>query len=426
MKALTWYYTSKAINVLSETAFINTTHIPFIASSTSLLFDPVAMELSTIPDLKEQLQHEERLNQVLKSWKLSKYQTPRDGNCLFHSLIFHLKFQIENGNRAIQDFLQQSCEVDINQEATEDVIAALRQLVVDEWLGEFSEEYQSFFTSGQLKDQAKAFLCSGEFASDIGDLVITALSNIFRIPIIVLTSVQNMPIVIQHPTHSSVLNMDPIFLAYNQYGSGHYYAVVPSTQNDQAVQDQLSCPTQENRSCSCGRKSTKGMPCSFALDQYTCRCPCYNQKQACNKKCKCKNCANPFGCKPEGEKKIVGQKRKREAHEAQSSPLKGKRATTFMRDVGEPVTIGGFSDMEFLVTCSIAAHLLGKESSHWRDIQKLDTSKIHQIYCSIRSMAEVLGIESALFERTQAEVRKLIGKVLFKLEVINQRQQNSS
>ena len=93
-----------------------------------------------------------------------------------------------------------------------------------------------FMTGNQLQEQASDFLHSGEFASNVGDLVIAAISNILKAPIVVFTSVKNMPVVIQHPTHSPTLNMDPIFLAYNQFGSGHYSAAVPAVQTDTIVQ----------------------------------------------------------------------------------------------------------------------------------------------------------------------------------------------
>ena len=132
-----------------------------------------------------------------------------------------MKYQVNNGNMILGKFLQQCCGIDIKN-PFDMIITTLRSLIVAEWLGEYSNEYKEFMTGNQLQEQASDFLHSGEFASNVGDLVIAAISNILKAPIVVFTSVKNMPVVIQHPTHSPTLNMDPIFLAYNQFGSGHY------------------------------------------------------------------------------------------------------------------------------------------------------------------------------------------------------------
>lgn len=88
-----------------------------------------------------------------------------------------------------------------------------------ERLGEFVEEYQGFIKGDQLHREAEKFLSSVEFASSVGDPAITALSDVLKTPIVLLTSVENMPVYIQHPTHCQTLNMNPIFLAYNQFGA---------------------------------------------------------------------------------------------------------------------------------------------------------------------------------------------------------------
>ena len=57
----------------------------------------------------------------------------------------------------------------------------------------------------------------------------------------------------------------------------------------------------------------------------------------------------------------TGQKRKRMAHESQSVPLRGKRTVEFMEAIGEPVSIRGFSKMEYLVICSIVQNLMADD-----------------------------------------------------------------
>ena len=115
---------------------------------------------------------------------------------------------------------------------------------------------------------------------------------------------------------------------------------------------------------------------------------------------------------------VSGQKRKRDAHDHQSVPLRGKRSTAFMKAVGEPVTIGGFSKMEFLVVCSIVQSPLADESGTWNcdwdRAKNIDISKIHWMYTSILTLAETQGLELSLYSRTQEQIRKLLKVSVFK------------
>jgi hypothetical protein len=334
-----------------------------------------------------------------------------------------LYFQAKKGNARLEEFLEKCCNIHIQESHLEDAIATLRSLVVAEWLGEFTIEYQGFMTRNQLQEQAAISLDGGEFAPDVGDLVISAISNILMIPVIILTSVKNIPVVIQHPTHSETLNVDPVFVAYNQCGC--YSAIVPTTQaGEEESTSTSSSAVQMSRGCNCGRKPTKGLPCSFDIKQYTCRCPCYNEKQACLVGvCRCRNCANPFGCRPKPEPKTVGQKRKREPHQSQSIPLQGKRSLTFMQSIGEPVTTGTFSSMEFLVVSSIVLHYLAKKGRNFslEEAQKLDATRVYLTYCSVFTLAKELGLDFALYERTQDNIQKLSRKLLFKCGVLYKR-----
>ena len=49
-----------------------------------------------------------------------------------------------------------------------------------EWLGDHSQEYQSFLTRAQLVGEAHRFLENGEFAGELGDLVLTGLANVLQ------------------------------------------------------------------------------------------------------------------------------------------------------------------------------------------------------------------------------------------------------
>lgn len=126
--------------------------------------------------------------------------------------------------------------------------------VVDELLGSSTDEYQSFLSHEQLSTQAQCFLKDGEFMGEIGNLVIKELCNVLQTPISLFTSVKGLPIIVSTPTHNPLKEVEFIYLAYNQYGPGHYDLVFYDGGNE--VQSS-SC---KGHFCSCAsRRPIKGL-----------------------------------------------------------------------------------------------------------------------------------------------------------------------
>lgn len=112
---------------------------------------------------------------------------PGDGDCLFTSVITYLLLHQEHpGFNKLSLLLGYLPRM-------QDMIKVLRELVVREWLGEHSDSYQSFLTGQQLQAEADRFLEMGQYSGDVGDLVLLAVSNILRIPIVIFTSIQTYP-----------------------------------------------------------------------------------------------------------------------------------------------------------------------------------------------------------------------------------------
>lgn len=66
-----------------------------------------------------------------------------------------------------------------------------------------------------------------------------------------------MPVMTLMPISSIVIDSHPLFVAYNQNGSGHYDAVShfdEIQEKENAIQ-----PGSETTKCTCGRNSTKGV-----------------------------------------------------------------------------------------------------------------------------------------------------------------------
>jgi len=96
---------------------------------------------------------------------------------------------------------------------------------VDEWQGPFIEEYQQFFNDSEMDvyTEAEKFRPSGEFCRPLGDAMPLVMANVLQLPIVLITSAHNMPIVTVTPR--SIIYEASIILAYTQRGAGHYDAL---------------------------------------------------------------------------------------------------------------------------------------------------------------------------------------------------------
>lgn len=127
---------------------------------------------------------------LLSAWNFDRIEVPGDGDWLFASVITYLLLHHEHPHNDELAFLLGYTP---SLGRIDDMIKTLRKAVVQEWLGEHSESYQSFLTGQQLQAEADRFLRMGEFSGDMGNLMLLALSNIPQMPIVVFTSIQNLP-----------------------------------------------------------------------------------------------------------------------------------------------------------------------------------------------------------------------------------------
>ena len=97
-----------------------------------------------------------------------------------------------------------------------------QQRVVDERQGPFIHEYQQFFNDSEMDvyTRAEKFRRSEKFSCPLGDAMPLAMANVLQLPIVLITSAQNMPIVTV--TLQSIISETSIILAYTQRGAGHY------------------------------------------------------------------------------------------------------------------------------------------------------------------------------------------------------------
>ena len=399
LQAFAWYYIYDVISGYSLTAYVKSGNIPFMSSALTNLF---VWGQATDTDMERQT-HEDRLDSVLRSWNFERITVPGDGDCLFTSVAMNIKHFSQLGNESLCNILK-DLSIDPNIQSIPGIVSILRKAVVDEWLGENTGDYQSFLTLDQLQEQAQAFLNSGTFTGDIGDLVVRALTNVLKSPIVVFTSVENMPTIVLTPPHVAIANTQPLHIAFNAHGLGHYDAAFWASPEPQQLTEESTSPQQPT--CSCGRKSTKGTPCSLQLNVYTTRCPCYNLQSGCNHKCRCKNCQNPYGKRlAPAEKPAAGTKRKIEPHTYQKQSLKGIKTMKFMDQVNEPVKTGAFSIIETLLISAIIQNLYNPDQQV--TIDEIETLKIHSAYTSIRKVAEAFNLQLPVHDRSLTEVAQM-------------------
>lgn len=78
-------------------------------------------------------------------------------------------------------------------------------------------------TSSTVAEEVEKFQVSGYVMGELGDTIPLAMSNVLGIPIIIITSMLSTPFICLNP-HQNVFPAI-IYLAYHQYGAGHYDAV---------------------------------------------------------------------------------------------------------------------------------------------------------------------------------------------------------
>ena len=202
----------------------------------------------------------------------------------------------------------------------------MRELVVDEWQGEFQENYSEFFTSDGLIDDSVAFMQEAEeyrkkgtFAGSLGDSMPLALANILKLPLMILSTKHNVPFIDICP-RSVMTGAAPIFLARYNAGAGYYNAIIPNQTEQQDPPEPFLMrfpPTTSNAmanrmlSCRCntseGKESTK----------YKNRCDCIKVVGWCQPSCKCDGKCGESVCKPKNNEteSLINEKKKEKCKE---------------------------------------------------------------------------------------------------------------
>ena len=312
---------------------LNYRYMPFMSCVTNVIFHKLEGNMQSRQDLDDG----NKLDNLLKSWGMKRHCVAGDGNCFFAAMALGLINDKSKYTEYKPDFF-----TSLGLHEPFDVTALsrkLRILAVQEWKSHASD-YEGFIKNLSILEEADKFMQDGYFDSALGDTVVLALSNALCLPIFVFSSIDHYPVI--NVTPRNIVIPVPVFIAYNQYGSGHYDGVVFGLDHPIPISSSLTI-----NKCNCGKNDKTGVQtsCLPRESKYTTviRCPCYKSERACTKLCTCKKCANPYGA----HERVLGptkSSRKRQRHMWQVSMPK---SSIFALDAGEKVTAGPRSILEF-------------------------------------------------------------------------------
>lgn len=172
------------------------------------------------------LNHVEQLDQNLRDYGFQRDPVKGDGNCLFYALAQGLIYEARKDPNSFGNHLRQfhlSADFHLGHFAKR-----LREICIEQWRTN-EPFYNQFVPIPQVKfrKEVHKFSKTGVCDSALGDIVPLTISNALRIQIVIFTSVSNLSRIDIKPTDesiSSLRSLKLIFLAYNQYGRGHYDA----------------------------------------------------------------------------------------------------------------------------------------------------------------------------------------------------------
>lgn len=147
---------------------------------------------------------------------------PKDGNCLLRAVAFTISQRFSSVSPTLSTACQQYADLGIDRTCTiEHITQTLRRLMTNE-LKKNKTGYLPFLqniTETQYDNIVRTFEQPGVFAGDLGDLMVRALSNALKTPLIILTDIENYDVITVTPDEFNDAN-DNIFITYTSDGQG--------------------------------------------------------------------------------------------------------------------------------------------------------------------------------------------------------------
>ena len=273
------------------------------------------------------------LDNVISNHNMVRVSVPPNGNCFFLSVAHSIMNSIIPNvpvSSALASHLDSLGLMTCNDQ--NEMSSRLRELTVHEWMSH-PEEYQPFIGTEQtVNHEALLFLADGHFASDLGNSMPLAMANLLKLPLVVISQMESLPVIPITPRET--IYCLPIFIAFDHSGSGHYDAlahITGSQSPSDCIKKPSSCDNKDTPSiegCRCGQGARKKQPNITSCDSFKKRCKCFQSVCGCSDTCQCIGCENPHGKKAKKEERSyptqVGS-RKRRSHELTTEGMSGKQ-----------------------------------------------------------------------------------------------------
>lgn len=222
---------------------------------------------------------------------------------------------------------------------------------------------------------------------------------------------------------NGLLCKEPLYLAYNQYGPGHYDSTMQlENETDKSFEMHKNMNEEKNEAsmfCRCGSNKKKSneafVACVTNTDsQHKSRCKCYQNKIPCTK-CDCANCGNSFNeksslCDDHALKNCVICKTIQPSipRKRVKSDYCRKSSKAFMEDINESVQYKGWTLLETAFLESVVSQLpmLSLEPT---------TENISLVYNSVITDKSVLRMGLAVSVKSTPQI---VGKMNHRGKII--------
>lgn len=354
-------------------------------------------------------------------------QVPKDGDCLFTSVIFQLD---QMGPLSDSNDLSAFIETLKLCSTTLDKVLLLRGKLVDEWLSN-KEEYEKFLVDTELEDMAPDYRNVGIFTGQLGNMMLLGLANVLKMSFVMFTSMEHFPVIPVSP-RTRPITAAPIYLAYNHAGPGHYDAVIvnetitAASSDDPNPKEVQDAPSKVG-GCRCGKGAAHKRTADGAIKTFCVQiagerrvsCPCFLAQQGCNN-CRCFNCANRYGKQDNSENKdLKGRQRNRDEHFVQKNSVSSKQ---LIKERNVNISKTSWSELETLLFESVINEITRKPDG---DVLSTDVSYLMKTFNSIcniiNSSSLPIPVNGKTIKQIEGKLKHLIQQTtLFRELYMNQ------
>ncbi|XP_022797871.1 uncharacterized protein LOC111336102 [Stylophora pistillata] len=175
------------------------------------------VELSTDRDV---IEHDKRIDDILKNWSMSREHIPRDGDWCFRAVARNIIRITRTGEIHCQ-VVEHLTNLGLFKQSEDSLVTKLRELTISEWSGGNRQHYENFLTTDNFENEVERFSHRGYFTGELGNLMVLAMANFLKMPIVIFSSLENFPTIPILPRQQS-RGMPPLFISFNAAGCGHY------------------------------------------------------------------------------------------------------------------------------------------------------------------------------------------------------------